>query len=121
MMARAIYAGSANAARTPRSIEHEAFATVARRLNAALANGADGFPALAEALHDNRRLWTVVAADVAEPTNGLPQSLRGRLFYLAEFTRHHTAKVLAGQADARALVEINMAVMRGLRGQEDVG
>lgn len=118
-MALATYAGSASAARTPRDIEHEAFATATRRLNAAVsATGAD-FPALAAALHDNLRLWTLIAADVAEPTNGLPAPLRGRLFYLAEFTRQHTSKVLAGGADPRALIDINVAVMRGLRGGDD--
>lgn len=120
MMARAVYSGAASATRTPRSIEHEAFATATRRLNAALSATGD-FPALAAALHDNHRLWMLIAADVAEPSNGLPPDLRARLYYLADFTRHHTSRVLAGDADAQALVEINMAIMRGLRGAEDAG
>lgn len=118
-MARATYAGSASAARTPRDIEHEAFAAATRKLNAAASAVETDFPALAAALHDNLRLWTLIAADVAEPTNGLPAALRGRLFYLAEFARQHTPKVLAGAADPRVLIDINVAVMRGLRGGDE--
>jgi flagellar protein FlaF len=68
------------------------------------------------ALHDNRRLWTAFAADLATQGNGFPPELRARLFYLAEFTCRHTDQVLSGAATADVLVEINTAVMRGLRG-----
>lgn len=77
--------------------------------------GDGGFNALVRALHDNRALWTALAADVAIGTNGLPRSLRAQIFYLAEFTVHHSRRVLAGEAGADVLVDINTAVMRGLR------
>ena len=73
--------------------------------------------AVAAALHDNRQLWTVLAADVAEPGNALPPALRAKLFYLYEFTDQHSRKVLAGEASAEVLVDINTAIMRGLRGE----
>ena len=59
--------------------------------------------------------------DVAEPTNLLPQPLRAQIFYLAEFTMHHSAKVLKGDASVAPLIDINTAVMRGLRGDQDLG
>ncbi len=120
-MARAAYASPTAATRSPRSIEYDAFARVTYQLKAALAAPKANFAALARALHDNRALWTVLAADVAEAANGLPEALRAKLFYLAEFTVDHSRKVLAGEAEAGVLVEINTAVMRGLRREEDRG
>jgi flagellar protein FlaF len=115
LTARTAYAASAIPVRTDRGNEYEAFARITARLKASAAKGAAGFPALTNALHDNRRLWTLLAADVAEGGNGLAQDLRARIFYLAEFTLQHTSKVLSGDAGSDILVEINSAVMTGLR------
>jgi flagellar protein FlaF len=117
--ATAAYASPSAATRTPRGLEYEAFARITRRLKAASDDGKTGFAALARALHDNRALWTVLAGDVSSPDNGLPARLRAQIFYLAEFTFQHSRKVLAGEASADVLVEINTAVMRGLR--QDAG
>ncbi|MCX7890192.1 MAG: flagellar biosynthesis regulator FlaF [Rhodobacteraceae bacterium] len=135
LLAETAYSGLSAPARSARSIEYAVFARITRALAAAGADEAGpaarggtqggrarardfaGFPALAAAIHDNLRLWAVIAADVAEPGNRLPEALRARLFYLAEFTRAHSRAVLAGKAGTAALVEINTAVMRGLRGE----
>lgn len=113
--ARTAYLSAARPIRTARGTEYEAFATITARLRAAERAGNDGFASLAAALHDNRRLWTILAADVAEADNGLPRQLRAQLFYLAEFTTLHTSKVLSGEATVAALVDINAAIMAGLR------
>ncbi|MBN2906219.1 MAG: flagellar biosynthesis regulator FlaF [Rhodobacteraceae bacterium] len=120
-MAQAAYsAPNQISMRTPRATEYALFARVTARLKEAQSAGRQGFPALASALHDNRALWTTLAADVAEPGNALPDALRARLFYLAEFTTHHSRQVLAGRADPGPLIEINTAVMRGLEKAEPV-
>lgn len=119
ILARAAYASPAAPTRTARSIEYDAFARVTHRLRIAIVSEHGSFAALARALHDNRGLWTTLAADVADADNGLPQALRAQIFYLAEFTGRHSSKVLAGQADAEVLVEINTAIMRGLRHEEE--
>ena len=121
ILARAAYASPAAPTRTARSTEYDVFARVTHRLKSAIATGHGGFAALARAVHDNRSLWTTLAADVAEADNGLPQALRAQIFYLAEFTGQHSSKVLAGEASAEVLVEINTAIMRGLRHEEDRG
>ena len=72
------------------------------------------FARLAEAVQRNRMLWTRLAGDVAEGTNGLPPDLRARIFYLAQFTDHHSRRVLLGEATVEALIEVNTAVIRGL-------
>ena len=74
------------------------------------------FPSLAVALTENLQLWSALAADVAEAGNGLPAQLRAQLFYLYEFTASHTRAVLDGRGSVEVLVDINTAVMRGLRG-----
>ncbi|MGV6850023.1 MAG: flagellar biosynthesis regulator FlaF [Marinibacterium sp.] len=113
------YASATIPIRSEKSIEYEIIARVTRRLKLAADAGPDGFPALASALHDNKRLWNAFAVDVAHPENGLPDLLRARLFYLAEFTHEHSRAVLARKADAKALIEVNLAVLRGLRGGVD--
>ena len=113
-MAKAAYAKArSGAVRTPRNTEYELFSRITAQLRQASANAAD-FPALAAALHANRRMWSTLAADVAEPGNQLPQQLRAQLFYLAQFTREHTSHVLAGRDTAEPLIEVNTAIMRGL-------
>ncbi len=116
--ARTAYGGPSPATRTPRAIEYEAFARVTHRISAAAARGRTGFPDLAAALHDNRRLWTLLAGMVADSNNGLPEALRAGLFNLAAFTQRHTTQVLNGTARAEVLVDINTAVMRGLAPQQ---
>lgn len=118
-LARAAYATAAPV-RPQRSVEYDAFARVTERLTQASLDPA-AFPRLVTALTENRRLWTILAADVADADNALPEALRARIFYLAEFTRIHTRQVLRRKADPKALVDINLAVMRGLRAGEDRG
>jgi flagellar protein FlaF len=114
-MARTAYATPGTPARSPRRIEYDLFAQVTQRLKAA--QSADNFANLTAALYDNEKMWLVLATDVAEPGNGLPESLRARLFYLYEFTAQHSRKVREGTASAEVLIDINTAIMRGLRGE----
>jgi len=100
--------------RTPRSIEYDAFARITHRLKEAAIGGPSKIRDLASAIHDNRRLWTILATDVAGDGNALPQDLRARILSLSEFTRSYSSRVLNG-ATADPLIDINMAVMRGLR------
>lgn len=116
-MARTAYASPGTPARTLRGIEYDVFARVTHRLKSALVKGRNDVPALAQALHENRQLWATLAADVAGPDNQLPPPLRAQLFYLYEFTDQHSVKVLNGSASAEVLVDINTAVMRGLRSE----
>ncbi|NIZ09738.1 flagellar biosynthesis regulator FlaF [Pseudooceanicola sp. HF7] len=112
------YGQASTPVRTPRGTEYEVFARVTRGLiTAAKKDQKTGFPELARAIYENRRLWILLAADVAGDDNALPQELRAQIFYLAEFTQVHSQKVLTGKAGVRALVEVNSAIMRGLRSE----
>ncbi|MDE0591363.1 flagellar biosynthesis regulator FlaF [Halocynthiibacter sp. C4] len=113
--AKSAYGTTRETIRTPKSIEFEAFARISHSLKSAEEKGKKGFNSLVQALDTNRKLWTILAADVAEEKNPLPQELKARIFYLAEFTNLHTRKVLKREASAQVLIEINMSIMRGLK------
>ena len=116
-LAQSAYGRPETPARSLRSIEYDLFARVTKRMTAAWAARAQDFAGLVRALHDNTTMWRTLASDVAEPDNGLPKALRARLFYLYEFTAQHSPKILDDQASVEVLVDINTAVMRGLRGE----
>jgi len=117
-LARSAYATAAVPVRTDRGAEYSAFQTVTARLSEAARPNAT-MPERAAALHDNRRLWTVLATDLAAETNALPRALRAQLFYLAEFSLLHSSKALKDQSAIEPLIDINRAVMRGLDGRVD--
>ena len=102
--------------RSLRSVEYDLLAQVTQALRSAWANRATDFPALVRALTGNTQLWSALASGGALPGNGLPQALRARLFYLYEFTAKHSRAVLDDKATVEVLADINLAVMRGLRG-----
>ncbi len=115
-LAHAAYNPVRSAVTTERGAEHAAFERVTAQL--ARANRPDASMAdRASALHDNRRLWTLMAANVADTDNALPQGLRAQIFYLAEFTLLHSRKALSDGDSIAPLIDINTAVMRGLRGE----
>jgi flagellar protein FlaF len=121
-LAQTAYAAPDAPTRTGRGLEYDVFARITHRLKAAAEiGGRKGRGALIKALYENRRLWTVLASDVADPDNQLPAPLRARIFYLHEFTQTHSRKVLADEATADVLIEINTAMMRGLRSDAGAG
>ncbi|MEO0371876.1 MAG: flagellar biosynthesis regulator FlaF [Pseudomonadota bacterium] len=131
-LAQTAYGSGTRSVRTPRGVEYEAFARVTSRLKSVakeLANVKRNaastkskahvqvtgqFGELTQALNENNQLWTLLAADVADSGNGLPDELRAGILSLAEFTRTHTSKVLKSEASVVPLLEINISVMRGL-------
>ncbi len=115
--ARTAYARPEAPQRTPRSLEYELLARATQGLSKAWSHKATEYAALVAALDENQQLWSTLAADVAEPENSLPVQLRAQLFYLYEFTAQHSHAVREKNASVEVLIDINTAVMRGLRGQ----
>lgn len=116
-IARAAYGQREAPVRTNRSHEYDLLARCTQQLAMAWTRRKENFPSLAVALTENLQLWSALAADVAEAGNGLPAPLRAQLFYLYEFTAGHTRAVLDQRGSVEVLVDINTAVMRGLRGE----
>lgn len=104
--------------RTPRSVEYEALARTTHALKRASQKGAPGYGDLVAALHENRKLWLLLGTTVVDADNALPIELRAKLGYLADFCVAHTTKVLRQESSAEVLIDINLAVMGGLRGSD---
>ncbi|MEP1767161.1 MAG: flagellar biosynthesis regulator FlaF [Sulfitobacter sp.] len=107
------YGTAAAPLKSARKIEYDVIARITSRIAAAMK--AKDFVKLVHALHENRTLWRKLSLDVAHPDNLLPDDLRGNLIYLAKFTEHHTRKALQREASAKPLIEVNTAIMRGLK------
>lgn len=114
-LAKTAYSPVAAATRSAQSTEYDAFAMVTRRLRSAQTP-----PEIAQAIYDNRALWNLLAIDVADPNNRLATTLRAQIFYLSEFTSAHSSKVLLGTASVEALIDVNSAIMAGLRQQSEL-
>ncbi|MGR3621150.1 flagellar biosynthesis regulator FlaF [Pseudophaeobacter sp.] len=120
LKAKSAYSAAKAPTRTTKDREYDVIARATHGLAAAhktasLNKGPESFSILADALHKNRKMWTIFEVDLAAKENDLPQDVKENLFYLAEFTRQHTSKVLSRKANVRPLIEVNMAIMRGLR------
>jgi flagellar protein FlaF len=112
-MAQRAYAPTSAPTRSERSVEYEVIARITSRLKSAIEK-ADRVK-LIHALHENRELWRVLAIDIASSENLLSKDLRARIFYLAEFTDHHSSKVIRDKVSAVPLLEVNTAILRGLK------
>jgi flagellar protein FlaF len=118
--ARSGYAAAAAPIRTERGTEYAVFAQITHRMKAVDPADRAAFPRLAQAVLDNQRLWGTLAEDLMLESNGLPMPLRAQLVSLAEFVRRHSLAVLGGRASVAPLVDINTAIMKGLRGDAEV-
>src|SRR6188472_3367279 len=105
--------------RTDRGTEYALFAQITARLKAVEESDRTSFPVLARAVTDNQRLWATLAEDLMGDANRLPVPLRAQLISLAEFVRKHSLAVLGGRARLAPLIDINTAIMKGLRGEAE--
>lgn len=104
-----------NAVRTDRDNEYHVFSRVTAMMREAVANG-DRFAEI-EAVAKNNHLWSILSADLAGSNNGLPDEIRAGLLSLAQFSMRHGHAVLARKAAIDVLIDINMSIMKGLRGE----
>lgn len=100
---------------SPRDNEYNAFSYVTRLLRAAQGNQPDA--ALIYAVYQNDELWTTLAADLADKNNLLPDDVKAGLITLSIFSLKHGRKVVQGAAEVSDLIEVNLSVMKGLRGE----
>jgi flagellar protein FlaF len=115
--ARSGYAAATAPTRTERDTEYALFARITHRMRSVDEADRTAFPKLAAAVCDNQRLWGALAVDLLDDGNALPVPLRAQLVSLAEFVRRHSLAILAGNASVAPLIDINTAIMKGLRGE----
>lgn len=112
--AAAAYGSVIRGTDTPRDIEYRVLARATAQLAAGTAPGV-GPAALAEAVHDNRMIWTAFAADLAEAGNAWDDQGKARLISLAGWVIAESDRVLTQGRSPADLIEINRTVMLGLR------
>ncbi|MEO1014256.1 MAG: flagellar biosynthesis regulator FlaF [Pseudomonadota bacterium] len=112
------YAAATRTTATGRDAEAKIFAQVIAGLNAARASFDKGeVRPMAEAIFRNDQLWIALSVDLLADGNKLPPELRSQLLDLAVFSQRHGRKVLLKEGDVQELINVNMAVMRGLKGE----
>jgi flagellar protein FlaF len=105
---------SPSSIKSARDTEIEIILETTRRLKSAHQNRVKRYSAFADALQTNRKLWIVLATDVARAENALPSELKARIFYLNEFVQHQTRLVLRDDVAIEPLLDVNLAILRGL-------
>ncbi len=106
---------TANVVRTARDAEYDAISRITRMLRQSDRSGRS--PEAVMAVHRNNELWTLLATDLANPGNALPDEVKAGLLSLAAFSLRHGSSVMAGNATTDALIEVNLSILRGLRGE----
>lgn len=101
-------------AENPRQTEYRLFAQVTLALMEAAKADPSDMTARIDALDWNRRVWTVLSDDCANPENGLPAPLRAAIISLAMWVSRHTSAVIRRQEGIEPLVEVNRLIMQGL-------
>jgi len=75
-------------------------------------------PAVIDAVHWNRRLWSTLMIDCSDDDNTLPDSLRAQIISLAVWVGRHSTAVMRGEEDVVPLIEVNRNIMEGLAARE---
>ena len=110
------YKTAATRAENPREMEYRLFGQVTRALMHASTVDRTDVATRIDALDWNRRLWSTLATDCANPDNGMDKALRARIISISLFVSKHSSAVMRGEDDFEALIDINKMVMQGLAG-----
>lgn len=98
----------------PRDAEYRLFGQVTRALMDADAAPKDDLKTRIEALDWNRRMWSAMAADCAQPANALPEPVRAQIISLSIWVGRYSSQVMRGNESFEALIDVNRIMMQGL-------
>ena len=110
------YKTAATRAESPREMEYRLFGQVTRALMHASTVDAGDVATRIDALDWNRRLWSTLATDCANPDNAMDKGLRAQIISISLFVSRHSSAVMRGEDTFEALIDINKMVMQGLAG-----
>ena len=110
------YKQAATRTESPREMEYRLFGQVTRALMHAASVDPSEITTRIEALDWNRRLWSTLATDCADPGNAMGMALRAQIISISIFVSKHSSAVMRGDDDFETLIDINRAIMQGLNG-----
>jgi len=110
------YQNAAQRAENPREAEYRLFGQVTRALIDASQTDPSDFKSRIDALDWNRRLWSALATDCADPSNAMPEAARASIISLAIWVAKHTSAVMRREEEIQDLVDVNRLIMQGLSG-----
>jgi flagellar protein FlaF len=97
-------------------MEYRLFGQVTRALMHAATVDPKDIATRIDALDWNRRLWSTLATDCANPDNAMDQALRAQIISISLFVGRHSSAVMRGEEDFEPLIDINRMIMQGLAG-----
>jgi flagellar protein FlaF len=59
-------------------------------------------------------MWSVLAADCANPNNQLPTQLRANIISLSLWVNRHTSAIMRNDGEFGPLIDVNKLMMQGL-------
>lgn len=113
------YQQAASRAEPPKDAEYRLFGQVTRALIAASEAPSMDIARRIDAVDWNRRLWSTLARDCAEPGNKLPAEVKAGIISLSLFVGRNSSEVMRGEDDFETLIEINKIMMQALSQKAD--
>lgn len=113
------YQTTASLSENPRDTEYRLFGQVTKALMEAEKLDKSEISRRMDALHWNRRVWSVLASDCSSEGNKLPDMLRANIISLSIWVSKHTSMVMRNEDEIGPLIEINRIIMQGLSPQQD--
>ncbi|WNJ92536.1 flagellar biosynthesis regulator FlaF [Bosea sp. 685] len=112
-------AKTAQATVSPRELEASLLIKAAMRLQSIADDWTERARDLDEALHYNRKLWTLLVSAVIAEDNPLPVGIKQNILALANFIFNQTFRIAAAPAPeaVTVLININRDIAAGLRGR----
>ena len=108
-------------AESPREAEYRLFGMVTAGLINAQQRGREDLAGLAVAIDRNRRLWSLLAQDCANPENMLADAVRAQIISLSLWVSKHSSAVVRDGEDIAPLIDVNRSMMQGLQAPAAVG
>lgn len=108
------YSKAATRTETPREMEYRLFGQVTRALIYASQVDKSDVATRIDALDWNRRVWSALATDCADPGNAMGEALRAQIISISLFVSRHSSEIMRGDEDFEPLIDINRMIMQGL-------
>ncbi len=104
---------------SPRDAEYQAFSSVTSKLIALSNSDVPDLKDRAQAVHDNKQLWFMLANDCADDRNLLPEETRATIINLSRWVDKYSRAVIRDNESISPLIDINRIMMDGLAGRRE--